>query len=115
MLSSSRTRSSTCSDDGRRSVSARWRRASMMAAFPLAGGELHFPAGLIGLPELRRFGVQPVEGTDLLELVSLDDPGFGFVAAMADDVRAGVSDELRSRGVASPDEPVIVFLAVHGD
>jgi flagellar assembly factor FliW len=81
----------------------------------VAGGELHFPAGLVGLPDLRRFAVQAVEDTGLVELVSLDDPSFGFVAALGDDVREGMSGALQSRGVLHGEDRVLVFLSVHGD
>jgi flagellar assembly factor FliW len=76
---------------------------------------LEFPAGLVGLPELVGFAFEPIEGTVVHELVSLDDPTFRFAAANADDVRPGITADLIGRDLVPEGAQVLVLLAVHGD
>ena len=49
------------------------------------------------------------------EIVSLDDPAMGFIAAPADNVKPGITDLLRERGLVSDSEWVLAILAVHGE
>ena len=74
-----------------------------------------FPDGLVGLPDLVEFGLAPVADSPLFELVSRDDPSFGFVAARADDVSPGMSATLTERGLADPADDVLVLLTVRDD
>jgi flagellar assembly factor FliW len=80
----------------------------------MAPDSLAFPDGLVGLPDLVRFSVHEV-GTSIVELVSLDDPAFGFMAASADPVRPGIRTALAERGLVDGQEAVLVLLSVHGD
>ena len=75
---------------------------------------LDFPAGLVGLPDAHHFEVGAFGDEGLVELVSLDEPGLGFVAAPAEYVRPGMTDELRLHGLASPAEELLVLLSLHG-
>lgn len=77
--------------------------------------ELHFTDGLVGLPELHRFAVRPVDETAVVELVSLDDEAFGFAALPAEAVRPGYTLALRQRDEAHADDTVLVLLSAHGD
>ena len=77
--------------------------------------ELEFPAGLVGLPDARRFEVGSLTDEGLVELVSLDEPGLGFVAAPAEYVRPGMTHELRVQGVTSSAEELLVLLSVHDE
>ncbi len=77
--------------------------------------DLTLPEGLVGLPALRRFGVAQLPGARLFRLDSLDDPGFGVVAALADDVRPGTVKALIARGLAAPGSTSLVLLSTHGD
>ncbi len=76
---------------------------------------LTFPDGLVGLPALVRYELAPVPETDLLELISLDDPAMGFIAARAEDVRPGMTGDLQGRGLVASAESLLVLLAVHGE
>ena len=76
---------------------------------------LDLPDGLVGLPAARSFDVRPFQPDGLMELVSLDDPGLGFVAAPAETIRKGYSAELVAAGFAEATATVLVLLAVHGD
>jgi flagellar assembly factor FliW len=77
--------------------------------------EIVFPDGLVGLPQLTRHRLSAVPETALYEIVSDDDPKFGFIAATADNVKAGTTDRLRDRGLIGEGEWVLAILAVHGD
>lgn len=77
--------------------------------------ELTLPDGLVGLPALRRFAFSPLEGTPFFRLDSLDDPAFGAVAALADDIRPGSLEGLVLRGLAASGSTPLVLLATHGD
>jgi hypothetical protein len=59
--------------------------------------------------------MSPVPETALYEIVSIDDPTIGFIAASADNVKPGTTDRLRERGLVAEDEWVVVILAVHGE
>lgn len=76
---------------------------------------LSLPDGLVGLPGLVRFEAHPVDDSDLVELVSLDDPAFVVAAVPLGAIRPAVLDELRGRGLAQAADTVLVFLSVHGD
>lgn len=82
---------------------------------PALPPRLELPDGLVGLPALRSFDVRPIEPSGLIELVSLDDPDFGFAAAPAEAVREGYTTALVASGFAGADATVLVLLAVHGD
>jgi flagellar assembly factor FliW len=77
--------------------------------------EIVFPDGLVGLPALIHHRLSAVPDTALYELVCDDDPAFGFIAAAADNVRPGVSDRLRHKGLIEEGEWVLAILTVHGD
>jgi flagellar assembly factor FliW len=77
--------------------------------------EITFPSGLIGLPALVHHRLTPVPETPLFELVSTDDPDFGFIGAPAEEVHAGMTADLRSRGLVRHDEELFVLLSVHGE
>ncbi len=77
--------------------------------------ELVFPDGLVGLPDLRRFRLGRLEGTSLLELSALDAPGMEFVAAVAEDVVPGVTEQIGAHVSLAPEDVVLVLLSVHGD
>ena len=62
-----------------------------------------------------RHRMAPVPETQLYEIVSIDDPTIGFIAAAADNVKPGATDRLRERGLIADDEWVLVILAVHGE
>jgi hypothetical protein len=81
----------------------------------VAPAELVFPDGLVGLPQLVRHSLSAVPDSVLYELVSKDDPTIGFIAAPAEQVKAGLTDKLRSRGLVRDDEWVLAILAVHGE
>lgn len=77
--------------------------------------EIEFPEGLVGLPNLIHHRLSAVPETALYELACADDPTMGFIAATADNVRAGTSDRLRALGLINEGEWVLAILAVHGD
>ncbi len=90
------------------------------ATEPASGGapppaRIDFPDGLVGLPALVHHELRAVPDTALFELVSLDDPEMGFIAARAEDVRPGMTDALRRRSVLGDAESLLVLLAVHGE
>ncbi len=76
---------------------------------------LTFPDGLVGFPKLRRFTLRDVDETAFVELQSDDEPDLGFVAASADDIRAGMTAELTDRGLVPAGSVLLVLLSVHGD
>jgi flagellar assembly factor FliW len=77
--------------------------------------EITFPDGLVGLPALTHHRLSSVPDSALYELVSIDDPTMGFIAASADSVKAGTTDKLRERGLVNDEEWVLAILAVHGE
>ena len=77
--------------------------------------QLTLPDGLVGLPALTRFTIAPVDDGPLLELVSADQPDFGFLVMAGEIVRPGLGALLVGRGLAAPDEDVLVLLSIHGD
>ena len=77
--------------------------------------ELEFPDGLVGLPQLVRHTLSAVPDSVLFELVSSEDPTIGFIVAPAEQVKAGVTDLMRTRGLVSDKEWVLAILAVHGE
>jgi len=77
--------------------------------------EIVFPDGLVGLPNLTRHRLTAVPDSALYEIVSLDDPAMGFIAAPADNVKPGITDLLRERGLVGDSEWVLAILAVHGE
>ena len=76
--------------------------------------ELHFPHGLVGLPDLHRFSLGTLDDTPFLLLDSLDDSVFGFIVAPADLARHGYAGQVRDQGMATGEDIVLVVLAVHG-
>ena len=81
----------------------------------LAPAEIVFPDGLIGLPGLIKHKLTAVPDSALYEIVSEDDPAMGFLAVPADDVKPGMSNKLRERGLVTEVEWVLAILAVHGE
>jgi flagellar assembly factor FliW len=77
--------------------------------------QITFPDGLVGLPALTRHRLSAVPDSALYELVSDDDPAMGFIAAPADNVKPGMTDRLRERGLVNAGEWVLAILAVHGE
>jgi flagellar assembly factor FliW len=86
----------------------------MSSADALGPAELTFPDGIVGLPTLVRFSVRPVDGP-LVELLSLDEPGFGLLAIAGEIVRPGLGALLAARDLAGSEDEILVVLAVHGD
>jgi flagellar assembly factor FliW len=86
----------------------------MFSADALGQVELTFPAGIVGLPSLVRFSVHPVDGA-IVELLSLDEPEFGFLAIAGETVRPGLGALLVDRDLAGSDDEILVVLSVHGD
>jgi flagellar assembly factor FliW len=86
----------------------------MSSAELLGNAELTFPAGIVGMPSLVRFSVQPLDGP-IVELVSLDDASFGFLAIPGELARPGLGGILREQGLATADEDVLVVLSIHGE
>jgi flagellar assembly factor FliW len=76
---------------------------------------LELADGLVGLPAAHSFEVRPFASDGLMELVSLDDPDLGFVAAQVEMIREGYSAELLASGLSDPQATVLVLLSVHGD
>lgn len=76
---------------------------------------LELPAGLVGLPALRRFRVRPLDGDALVELVCLDDRSFAAVAARLSVVAPEHLNRLVELGLVGSDDLVLVLLAAHGD
>ena len=79
-----------------------------------APAEIFFPDGLVGLPLLVHHHLSAVPESALYEIVSDEDPEVGFFAAPADDVKPGMVDQLRTRGLVEENEWVLAILAVHG-
>lgn len=77
--------------------------------------QLTLPDGLVGLPNLTRFTIEPVDDGPLLEIVSTDEPGFGFLAMAGEIVRPGLGALLVTRGLATRDDEILVVLSIHGD
>jgi flagellar assembly factor FliW len=71
--------------------------------------------GLVGLPDATRFTVHVEEASPIVELLSADPSGLGFLATSLADIRPGVRDRMVELGHAAPDEIVLVLLGVHGD
>jgi flagellar assembly factor FliW len=80
-----------------------------------APAEIVFPDGLVGLPNLIRHSLTAVPDSALYEIVSMDDPAMGFIAAPADSVKPGATEVLRERGLVNEGEWVLAILAVHGE
>jgi flagellar assembly factor FliW len=80
-----------------------------------APAEIVFPDGLVGLPQLVRHRLSAVPDSPLYELVSREDPAMGFIAAPADNIKAGTTEILRGRGLIEEGEWVLAILAVHGE
>lgn len=76
---------------------------------------LTMPEGLVGLPEATRFTVHIDEASTIVELVSTDASGLGFLASPLEGIRPGLRDRLVELGHATADDIVLVLLAVHGD
>jgi len=76
---------------------------------------LTLAAGLVGMPDTQTIEVCPIAGADFVELIDRDDPVRGWLAAAADDVRAGMTDALRKSGQITADEVLLVLLSSHGE
>ena len=76
---------------------------------------LTLAAGLVGMPDSKTLDVIPIADGDFVELADRDEPALGWLAAAADDVRAGITDRLRKSGRIGTDEVVLVLLASHGE
>ena len=76
--------------------------------------ELTFPDGLVGLPDLVRFAVHPLDG-GVVELQSLDAPEFGVLAIAGELVRPGYGALLVERELAARDDEILVVLSIHGE
>jgi hypothetical protein len=71
--------------------------------------------GLVGLPDSKILDVFPIAGGDFVELVDRDEPGLGWLAASAEDARAGMTDALREAGRIVEGEVLLVLLSSYGD
>jgi hypothetical protein len=76
---------------------------------------LTLPEGLVGLPDVRALDVSPIAGGGFVELQAHDEPGLGWLAAAAEDVRPGMTRALAASGRIAADEVLIVLLASHGE
>jgi flagellar assembly factor FliW len=76
---------------------------------------LTLPEGLIGLPEIRALTVQALEGTPFVSLETTDGGGYSAAAALADDIRPGITGTLVEAGTIRGGMLVLVLLAAHGD
>jgi flagellar assembly factor FliW len=76
---------------------------------------LKFADGLVGLPYLRTFTARPLDDARFFVLDSVDDEAFGFVAADAETIRPGMSEELARAGSIEPGDRVLVLLSLHGE
>jgi len=76
---------------------------------------LTLPDGMVGLPEVHTLDTVPIAAGQFLELVARDQPGLGWLAAAAEDIRPGMTDALRAAGRIDTDEVLLVLLASHGD
>ena len=54
--------------------------------------------GLVGMPDTKTLDVLPIANGNFVELIDRDEPALGWLAAAADDVRAGITDRLRKSG-----------------
>ena len=86
----------------------------MFSAEPLGHAELTFPAGIVGLPDLTRVSIRSLDGP-VVELVSLDDAAFGFLAMPGELARPGLGALLQAEDLAEPGEDVLVILSIHGE
>ncbi|MFN8629861.1 MAG: hypothetical protein U0838_05915 [Chloroflexota bacterium] len=71
--------------------------------------------GLVGLPLTKVLHVTPFADGAFVELQDADEPALGWFAASAEDVRPGMTDELRRIGRITADEVLLVLLGGHGD
>lgn len=76
---------------------------------------LTFDEGLVGLPDTHTVKAQPMVEGGYVDLSDVDEPGLGWLAASADDVRPGMTDEVRADGRITADEVLLVLLSGHGD
>jgi hypothetical protein len=86
----------------------------MFSAEPLGTAELTFPAGIVGKPDLIRFSVRALDGP-VVELVSLDDATFGFLAMRGELARPGLGELLREQGLTAAGDEILVVLSIHGE
>jgi len=56
----------------------------------------------------------PIAGGEFVELVASGEPGLGWLAASAEDVRPGMTAALRAGGHVQNDATLLVLLASHG-
>ena len=78
-------------------------------------GQLTMPEGLVGLPDATGFTVHVDEVSSIVELVSTDASGPGFLASPLERIKPGLRERMEDLGHAAEDEVVLVLLAVHGD
>jgi hypothetical protein len=76
---------------------------------------LTLPDGLVGLPLTKVLRVTPFADGAFVELEDPAEPGLGWFAAAAEDVRPGMTEELRRIGRIKSDEVLLVLLGGHGD
>jgi len=77
--------------------------------------QLTIPEGLVGLPAATRFAVHADDASPIVELVSTDVSGLGFLASPLEGIRPGLRERLVELGHAAAGEVVLILLAVHGD
>ena len=71
--------------------------------------------GLVGLPDTTTLDVTPFPDGSFVELQDHDEPALGWLAASAEDVRPGMTAELRRSGRITADEVLLVLLGSHGE
>ncbi len=71
--------------------------------------------GLVGLPHCTSLEVHPFAQGNFVELIDRDEPGLGWLAAAAEDVRSGITACLRATGRVAPDEVLLVLLSSYGE
>jgi hypothetical protein len=76
---------------------------------------LVLPDGMAGLPQVRTLDTELIAGGQFVELLAREEPGLGWLAAAAEDIRPGMTAILVGRGHIKDDEVLLVLLASHGD
>lgn len=77
-------------------------------------GRILLPAGLVGLPSLRRFRVRPIDGSPVLELTCLDERSFSVLAVPMASIAPKAARRLADLGLVDGTDHVFVLLAAHG-
>jgi hypothetical protein len=71
--------------------------------------------GMAGLPHVQTLDTELLADGLFVDLLAREEPGLGWLAASAEDVRPGMTETLRAGGRISETEVLLVLLASHGD